>query len=241
MRLNVAARRAARAAVALAEGVVRSASGRVGARARLAHAGPVAGAARAATTRRLRRGVTLTHGAGAVVARRGAQGRFLVAVRAVAPPKRKARTALGRTSKGRYAPMLLLREEIGSSVRYSKTLATAQARARRLLRIGPEAGQAREVVKCGGRWYCASDLVASGSQAMLVQQFVKGQAGQPVACNNKDPKTCALLATRSAGPVVEKYLQCPLRPAVCATTNTTEGRRVKRAEQQRAKRQKKRR
>jgi hypothetical protein len=127
--------------------------------------------------------VTLPHGAGAVVARRGAQGRFLVAVRAVAPPKRKARTAWGRTSKAGGRSTLLLREEIGSSVRYSKTLAAAQARACHLLRSAPEAGQAREVVKCGGRWYCCADLVAAGSKAMLVQQFVKGQAGQPPACN----------------------------------------------------------
>jgi hypothetical protein len=188
---RAAAGRAARAAV---QDVLQSQQHGVGTR-RVALRASARSLAAADKSRRRHRRVSLAQSAGpglvldSVAAKRGpqGQGRFLVATRAVVPAagKRKARTSkMGGRPRPRRASILLLREEIGASVRYSKTLAAAQARAQRLLRTsGPEAGQAREVVKCGGRWYCAADLVAAGSKAVLAQQFIKGQEGQPPECN----------------------------------------------------------
>jgi hypothetical protein len=108
-----------------------------------------------------------------------------VAGRTVSVRRRKACTSLGRTSKGRRGAVLLLREVVGAGVRFTKTEAAAQRRAKRLLASGPDVSQAREVIRVGRRWYCAADLVGAGSVIMLVAQFVPGQTNGPAVCNGK--------------------------------------------------------
>jgi hypothetical protein len=140
-----------------------------------------------------------------VVKRDAVLGQFLVAARAVGVQRGRSCTPLGRSSKVRRGAVLLLRETIGDRVIYSKTERSEQRRAERLLAVGEaEAGQAREVLLCGGRWYCTLDLVSAGSVVMLAAQFVHGRTGNH--CNGKitavlrhGERTLRLWAVRSVG------------------------------------------
>jgi hypothetical protein len=84
----------------------------------------------------------------------------------------------GRTGRKGRKGVLLLCETIGASVPFSASEADAVARAKRCLSADEgETGQAREVIKCGGRWYCVVDLFNAGSFVNLASHFVAGTPG----------------------------------------------------------------
>jgi hypothetical protein len=106
-------------------------------------------------------------------------GRVLRATAEIALCTRPRRpSGHGRTGRKGRKGVLLLRETIGASVPFSASEADAVARAKRCLSADEgETGQAREVIKCGGRWYCAADLVNAGSFVNLASHFVAGTPG----------------------------------------------------------------